>query len=203
MRVGVLALQGGFALHLDALARLGVDAIELRAAGQVEALDGLVLPGGESGAMLRLLDRPLEDALRRHAAAGKPTLATCAGLILAASEVRPAQPSFGWLDVTVARNGWGRQVHSAERRADDGRPITLIRAPRVTRVGARVSVELTLDGEPVLVRAGTIWGATFHPELDDEPWLHRRVFAAPDYSGSIGSTARSSASQRSRHRARE
>lgn len=189
--VGVLALQGAFAAHAAALDRLGVPSREIRAAADLTDVTGLVLPGGESTAQLNLLDRDpaLLAGLDALARSGAPVLATCAGLILAAAEVLPAQPSFGWLDVTVRRNGWGRQVASAEATADDGTPLVLIRAPRIERVGPGVAVEATLRGEPVLVRAANVWGATHHPELGSPaseglgPFsgdaLHARLFAPP------------------------
>jgi 5'-phosphate synthase pdxT subunit len=181
--VGVLALQGGFAAHARALAAAGFAARPVRAAADLEGLAGLVLPGGESTTQLRLLARHgLEQPLRAFVAAGAPVLATCAGLILAAAAVeRPAQPSFGFLDVTVARNAWGRQLDSFEAVADDGEtPLVFIRAPRIVRVGPEVRVLATLDGEPVLVRQGNVTGATFHPELSDgaaaAAEVHRRAF---------------------------
>lgn len=169
MQVGVLALQGGFAAHVESLRALGHRAVEVRTAAHLDGCEGLVLPGGESSVMLRLLARnpSLRDALDAFVATGAPVLATCAGLILAAREVvGPAQPSFGWLDVRVRRNAYGPQLHSAEAVADDGEtPLVLIRAPRIERVGPAVRVELTLGGEPVLVRQANVVGATFHPEL--------------------------------------
>ena len=178
MRVGVLALQGAFAAHAGVLRTLGHEAVEVRACADLRACEALVLPGGESTAQLRLIEREpgLADALDAFVRSGAPALATCAGLILAAREVRdPEQRSFGWIDVSVRRNGWGRQVHSRETIADDGiTPVVLIRAPRITRVGEGVSVEATLEGEPIAVRAANVWGATFHPELAGGA-LHARV----------------------------
>jgi 5'-phosphate synthase pdxT subunit len=184
-RVGVLALQGAFAAHARALARLGHEAPEVRAAADLEGLDGLVLPGGESSAMLVLLGRHrLDEPLDAFARTGRPVLATCAGLVLAAREVtHPRQRSFGWLDVAVARNGWGRQVDSFQARSDgDGAlgslPLVLIRAPRVVRVGPSCEVLARYAGEPVLVRQGRVLGATFHPELTPALDVHRAAFGA-------------------------
>ncbi len=180
MRVGVLALQGGFAAHVAALRSVGLDPVEVRRAADLQGCGGLVLPGGESPAQLRALERDpmLREALRDRVEAGLPLLATCAGLILAAREVRdPAQRSFGWIDVAVRRNAWGRQLHSAEAAADDGTPLVLIRAPRIAEVGPGATVELTLRGEPVLVRQGARFGATFHPELAGDRRIYERVFA--------------------------
>lgn len=180
MRVGVLALQGGFAAHEAALGDVGCAAAPVRAAADLSSCDGLILPGGESTTQLRLIDREpgFAAALDRFVRSGAPVLVTCAGLVLAAAEVlSPAQPSYGWLDVTVRRNAWGRQLHSREAVADDARTeLVLIRAPRIERVGAGVEVALTLHGEPVLVRQGNVWGATYHPELTGDRGLHARVF---------------------------
>jgi 5'-phosphate synthase pdxT subunit len=179
MRVGVLTLQGGFAPHVAALAALGHDPRPVREPAHLEGVEGLVLPGGESTAQLRLIERVgLRAALDREVEHGAAVLATCAGLILAAARVeRPDQPSFGWIDVTVARNGWGRQVDSFEARDDAGDlPLLFIRAPRIVRVGAGVEVLATLGGEPVLVRQGRITAATFHPELSGDPTIHAMAF---------------------------
>lgn len=185
-RVGVLALQGGYAAHGKALAECGFEAVEVRTAADLASVAGLVLPGGESTTHLKLIDRfglaaPLDAFVR----AGNPLLATCAGLILAASHVtHPDQPSFGWIDVDVARNAWGRQVHSFEAEATgagalagaDPLPLIFIRAPRITRVGDGVEVLATLGGEPVMVRAGAVIGAAYHPELTADRRVHRLAF---------------------------
>jgi 5'-phosphate synthase pdxT subunit len=181
--VGVLALQGGFRPHVEMLERLGHRAVEVRAAAELREVDGLVLPGGESTAQLKLIGRHgLEGPLRDLVASGRPVLATCAGLILAARTVRqPEQWSFGWVDVAVARNGYGRQVDSFEAEGDGpfegGAPLRMvfIRAPRIEAVGA-VEVLARQAGEPVLVRSRNVWAASFHPELAGEDRLHRRVF---------------------------
>jgi pyridoxal 5'-phosphate synthase pdxT subunit len=180
--IGVLALQGDFAAHAAALARADLPARPVRDAGDFAELGGLVLPGGESTTQLRLLHRhQLVAPLRALAAAGTPILATCAGLILAAATVeRPTQECFGFLDVTVERNAWGRQLDSFEATADDGSlPLIFIRAPRIRRIGAGVSVLARHQGEPVFVRQGQVFGATFHPELaPPESTLYRQIFAA-------------------------
>ena len=177
--IGVLALQGAVSPHLAALAELGLGGRPVRREAELEGLDGLILPGGESTTQLDLLARTgLDAALDRFVRAGRPVLCTCAGLILAAREVSgPAQRSFGWLDVDVARNGWGRQVHSFEAEADGtGRPLVFIRAPRITRVGPGVTVIERFDGEPVGVRQGALFGVTFHPELTPDRAIHRAAF---------------------------
>lgn len=189
--VGVLALQGGWAAHKAALADLGFAAAEVRTAEQLAAVDGLVLPGGESTTHLKLLDRfDLAGPLDTFVRAGRPVLATCAGLILSARAVEPHQKSFGWLDVAVARNAWGRQVHSFEGDTDPlppggpfaGQPplhTLFIRAPRIVDVGPAAEVLATLDGEPIMVRQGAVIGAAFHPELTPDRRVHRLAFGDP------------------------
>jgi len=188
--IGVLALQGGFAAHEKIVLGLGRQARRVRFAKDLEGLSGLILPGGESSAMLKLLNwtglyEPLNAAVR----AGLPTFATCAGLILSATHVTyPEQGSFGWLDVDVSRNAWGRQVHSFEAESDEvpggvegAGPFKLvfIRAPRIVRVGPAVEVVATWQGEPIAVRQGNVLAATFHPELAGDDRLHRLIFAPP------------------------
>ena len=188
--VGVLALQGGYAAHIAALASAGFKAGEVRTPEDLVGFDGVVLPGGESTTQIKLLKRyGLWNALDRYVRDGGPVLATCAGMILAATGVEaPAQESFGWLDIDVTRNGWGRQLHSGEAAADlestrthygpTPLPLLFIRAPRIQRVGAQVEVLATLKGEPVLVRQGNITAATFHPELTTDLRLHRTAFGS-------------------------
>jgi pyridoxal 5'-phosphate synthase pdxT subunit len=178
--IGVLALQGDFSAHARALQLAGLAARPVRSAADLVGLGGIVLPGGESTTQLRLLGRHgLHEPLRAFAASGAPVLATCAGLVLAARTVEsPAQPSFGLLDVAVARNAWGRQLDSFEARADDGSlALIFIRAPRILRVGAAVEVLASFRGEPVMVRQGAVVGATFHPELVEGSPVHGRVFS--------------------------
>lgn len=170
--VGVLALQGDFAEHEAALRAFGLRCRRVRRAADFDGIAGLVLPGGESTTMLKLLDveglwQPLANVL----ASGLPVLATCAGLILLAERVEnPAQRSFGLLPLTVVRNGYGRQYHSGTfvLRSDvlpPGTEGTFIRAPRITHVGPGCEVLAWRDGDPVLVRRGPILAACFHPEL--------------------------------------
>lgn len=181
-RVGVLALQGGFAPHLAALFALGHQALPVRTAAELDSVEGLVLPGGESTTQLRLIERfGLEAAVRALFARGAPVLATCAGLILCAGEVTgPRQPGLGLLDVAVARNAWGRQVDSFEATVPEGEfaglPLVFIRAPRIVRVGQSARVLLRFGDEPVLLRQGGLWAATFHPELTCDLRIHRQVF---------------------------
>ncbi len=183
-RVGVLALQGAFAAHVRALAELGADPVEVRTPGGLAGIDALVLPGGESTTMSKLLDTsglrgPVGDLL----AGGLPTFGTCAGMILLARRVTdglPDQRGFDLVDVTVRRNGYGRQVDSFEADLtvdgiDDG-PFhaIFIRAPLVTEVGPAATVLATHDGVPVLVGQGPVIVASFHPELSHDPRLHAR-----------------------------
>jgi pyridoxal 5'-phosphate synthase pdxT subunit len=182
LRVGVLALQGDFARHTQALGRAGAAGVEVRNPAELAELDGLVLPGGESTTLLRLIDDgDFVPALRAFHAAGKPLFGTCAGLILLAREVRcPAQFSLGLIDVAVERNAYGRQRESFEARGTvmlAGRPTSLdlvfIRAPRIRRVGPGVETLAVHAGDPVLAQQGTVLVSTFHPELTEDPTVHR------------------------------
>jgi len=151
----------------------------VRYRADLTGLDGLILPGGESTTQLRLMAREgLEEGVVALARSGRPILATCAGLIVAADEVSgPAQRSLGLLDVAVARNAWGRQVRSFQAEADETQtPLVFIRAPRITRVGDGVAVVERYRGEPVMVRSGRIFGAAFHPELTSDRRIHTAVF---------------------------
>ena len=177
--IAVLALQGGFASHVAALRELGHRATEARTEMELDESDGLVLPGGESTVHLTLLDRfALAAPLARYLASGRPVLATCAGLILAARAIDgSAQRSFGAIDVTVARNAYGRQAQSFVATSDDGaHPLVFIRAPRIVSCGPGVEVVATHRGEAVLVRERNVVGATFHPELTDDRTIHRAAF---------------------------
>ncbi|MCC6622860.1 MAG: pyridoxal 5'-phosphate synthase glutaminase subunit PdxT [Deltaproteobacteria bacterium] len=188
--IGVLALQGGYEAHANVLRALGSEVRFVKTPDDLVGLDGLVFPGGESSTMLKLIDwsglwGPLDAFVR----SGKPVLATCAGLILSAARVTgPEQRSFGWLDVDVARNAWGRQVESFEARDDqDTTDLVFIRAPRITRVGPGVDVLATFRGEPIAVRSGAVVGASFHPELSATPTYHRSLLlSAPE--ANAGST---------------
>jgi 5'-phosphate synthase pdxT subunit len=180
--IGVLALQGDFALHAAALARCGVAAVEVRKAEQLADLDGLIIPGGESTTLLKLMDAGgFVPALEKFHADGKPIFGTCAGLILLAREVsNPAQPSLGMIDVGVERNAYGRQRESFEATGIAtirGRPrpmeMVFIRAPRIRRAGPGVERLAEHDGEVVLAQEGTILVAAFHPELTQDSTVHR------------------------------
>ena len=180
MKVGVLAVQGNFREHLLVLSRLGVNGVEVRKPEQLEGLDGLIVPGGESTAIGRLIRLyGLDDAI---ASFPGPVFGTCAGMILLARDAVdgvPDQPFLGALDVTVRRYGYGRQVRSFEADLDlagDERPLrgVFIRAPRVVEVGAEVEILARLDADPVLVRQGRFLAASFHPELTDDTRVHER-----------------------------
>ncbi|MBI3932623.1 MAG: pyridoxal 5'-phosphate synthase glutaminase subunit PdxT [Acidobacteria bacterium] len=180
MAFGVLALQGDFAAHAAALRALGVGVRDVRRCRDLDGLSGLVLPGGESTTLLKLMaDEPWFDALARFHGEGGALFGTCAGAILLAREVRgPAQPSLGLLDAVVERNAYGRQVESFETTLDApalGGSIggVFIRAPRLRALGPAVEVLARHDGEPVLVREGSVLAATFHPEIAGEARVHR------------------------------
>lgn len=181
VRIGVLALQGDFAAHLVALAGERTEGIEVRYAEQLDEIDGLIIPGGESTTLLNLIeDRRLEAPLREFHARGGALFGTCAGAILVARTVtHPAQRSLGLIDIDVERNGYGRQKESFETSAPvpafGGAPLPMIfiRAPRILRVGAGVEVLASHGGEPVLARQERVLAGTFHPELARDGRLHR------------------------------
>jgi len=169
MRIGILAVQGNFREHAAMLRRIGAEPVEVRKPEQLEGLDGLVVPGGESTTFMRLMRLyGLEEAIRRFE---QPILGTCAGLIVLDRD------HLGLVDVEVARNAYGRQVSSFEADLDLAGADTplrgvFIRAPRVTAAGEGVEVLAELDGEPVLLRQGRFLVATFHPELTDDTRVH-------------------------------
>lgn len=178
-RVGVLAIQGDYDAHARALADVGAGPREVRKPDQLEGLDGLILPGGESTTMLKFLEKNnFLEALGAFCAL-KPVFGTCAGAILLAREVRnPAQRSLGVLDAVVERNAYGRQIDSAIIHAPTELPggeleMVFIRAPRILSVGAGVQTLARRDGAPVLVRQGSMMAATFHPELSIDRRIHR------------------------------
>jgi 5'-phosphate synthase pdxT subunit len=178
----VLALQGAFERHAAVLRRLSHRVVLVNAPEQLAELDGLVLPGGESTVQLALIARfGLEAELHRFVRSGRPVLATCAGAILAARAVRnPEQRSFGWIDVTVMRNAYGRQLDSFEAESDEAPAahLVFIRAPRIVAHGPAVEVLARYGGEPVLVRQENLTCATYHPELTGGEQVHAAVFGA-------------------------
>ena len=178
-RIGVLAIQGDYAAHAEALADAGADPVEVRNPEELADLDGLILPGGESTTMLKFLERRgLFESLEEFVAT-RPAFGTCAGAILLAREVRhPAQRSLQALDAVVERNAYGRQVDSTilnEQTALPGGPLEMvfIRAPRIAETGTGVEVLARRDGFPVLVRQGNLLAATFHPELSPDRRVHK------------------------------
>jgi 5'-phosphate synthase pdxT subunit len=176
--VGVLALQGDFEAHRKAIERAGARAVEVRTAAELEACDGLILPGGESTTMLKLLEMEnLAEPLRRFGER-KPIFGTCAGAILLAREVsRPAQPSLQLMDIDVERNAYGRQIDSRIARvstADGELEAVFIRAPVIRRTGQGVRILATYEGDPVWVENGRHTVTTFHPELTADPRIHQR-----------------------------
>jgi 5'-phosphate synthase pdxT subunit len=170
-RIGVLAVQGNFREHVAMLRRLGGEALEVRKPEQLEGLDGLVIPGGESTTFMRLMRLyGLDEAVRRFAG---PVFGTCAGMIVLDRE------HLGLVDIVVDRNAYGRQVASFEANldlADDDEPLrgVFIRAPRLREAGPDVEVLAERDGEPVLLRQGRFLVASFHPELTDDTRVHER-----------------------------
>lgn len=179
LRIGVLAIQGDYAAHAEALADAGATPLEIRKPEELSGIDGLILPGGESTTMLRFLDKShFFQALKRFCAE-RPVFGTCAGAILLAREVHhPAQRSLGVLDAVVERNAYGRQIDSAILTAETmlpGGPLEMvfIRAPRILSTGPEVEVLARRDGFPTLVRQGSMMAATFHPELSSDRRVHR------------------------------
>jgi 5'-phosphate synthase pdxT subunit len=184
MRIGVLALQGAFAEHVTVLRSIGVEAVEVRLPADVEEIDGLILPGGESTTMRKLIDRwGMRGPLMDLAARGAPVFGTCAGMIVLATEIAGGEePILPLLDVTVERNAFGRQLDSFETELEvpllGSHPVhaVFIRAPIIDRVGEGVDVMARLeDGRVVAVRQRNVIATSFHPELAGETRFHRLV----------------------------
>lgn len=178
-RIGVLAIQGDYDAHAQALRDVGAEPVLVRKPEELAGIDGLIIPGGESTTVLRFLERDgffasLQDFVRT-----RPTFGTCAGCILLATDVtHPAQTSLGVLNATVERNAYGRQIDSSIHSADTklpGGPLEMvyIRAPRIVKTGDDVKVLATRDGFPVLVEQGHVLAATFHPELSQDRRVHQ------------------------------
>jgi 5'-phosphate synthase pdxT subunit len=176
MKIGVLAIQGDFDAHKKRLEELGAQVVLVRKPEQFDEIDGLVIPGGESGAFLKILGErgiaKLKDYVRL-----KPTFGTCAGAIMLAKEVtNPDQLGLGALDIRVRRNAYGRQIDSSIRTGKLGESpleMVFIRAPKIERMGPGVEVIATEGKDPVAVREGKAMAATFHPELSEDTRLHR------------------------------
>jgi len=175
-KIGVLALQGDFDAHRKRLEELGADVVLVKKLEELDQIDGLVIPGGESSTFLKLLGdagfEKLKDFVRL-----KPTFGTCAGAILLAKEIEnPAQLGLGAIDIGIRRNAYGRQIDSSIRQGlFRGTPIEMvfIRAPKISRVGDGTEVLATEGNDPVVVRQGTTMAGTFHPELTDDTRIHQ------------------------------
>jgi len=184
MTIGVLALQGDFDAHRRRLEELGAEVVLVRKPEQLDGLDGLVIPGGESGTFLKLLGEVGFEKLKEFVRL-KPTFGTCAGAILLANEVEnPRQAGLGALDIRIRRNAYGRQVDSSIRQGQllqssvndkpaSGLEMVFIRAPKIERVGSGVEVIATEGIDPVAVRQGKVMAATFHPELSNDFRVHQ------------------------------
>lgn len=176
MKIGVLALQGDFDAHRRRLEELGAEVLLVKKPEQLDEVDGLVIPGGESSTFLKLLGEAGFEKLKQFVRV-KPTFGTCAGAILLANEVEnPQQQGLGAVDIGVRRNAYGRQLDSSIREGTfQGSPLEMvfIRAPKISRVGKNVEVLATEGEDPVVVRQGRVMAATFHPELTDDPRVHR------------------------------
>ena len=184
MRIGVLALQGDFDAHRRRLEELGAEVVLVKKPNQFDEIDGLVIPGGESGTFLKLLGEAGFEKLKQFVRL-KPTFGTCAGAILLATEVEnPAQHGLGALNIRIRRNAYGRQIDSSIREGKlvrdlEGKmlnsPIEMvfIRAPKISHVGDGVEVLATEGSDPVAVRQGRVMAATFHPELSDDTRIHQ------------------------------
>lgn len=179
MKIGILAVQGDFAAHAAILAELGVRSAEVRTVRDLQGCDGLILPGGESTTQLQFLqEEGLFQEIQSYAKSGGAILGTCAGAILLAKQVEnPKQESLGLLDMTVLRNGYGRQLASAvvcgpTKLKDEPLEMVFIRGPIIEKVGAGVEVLAEYRAKPALVRTKQILAATFHPELTSDSTVH-------------------------------
>jgi 5'-phosphate synthase pdxT subunit len=179
MKIGILAVQGDFEAHAATLARMGVEHVFVRTPRDLEGVEAVILPGGESTTQWKfLVEEGLDKALAAHAAKGGAIFGTCAGAILLAREVRnPPQQSLGLADISVIRNAYGRQLasevrHGATSISPEPIEMVFIRAPIIERAGPEVRVLATSEGKPVLVRQGHILIATFHPELTSDTAVH-------------------------------
>jgi 5'-phosphate synthase pdxT subunit len=201
LKIGILAVQGDFAAHAKMLADLGAESVEVRTPADLQGCDGLILPGGESTTQLQFLqEEGLDKAIRKFVATQRPVFGTCAGAILLASDVKnPSQDSLGLLDMTVLRNGYGRQVHSdvvtgKTTLHDEPLEMVFIRAPIFERIGKGIEVLAEFADKPALVQKGNIMAAAFHPELTSDSTVHRRFLELAKAAGrSNGHAPRSSA----------
>ncbi|HKR85097.1 MAG TPA: pyridoxal 5'-phosphate synthase glutaminase subunit PdxT [Terriglobales bacterium] len=175
LTIGVLALQGDFDAHRKRLEELGAKVVLVKKPEQLDSIDGLVIPGGESSTFLKLLGEGGFEKLKEFVR-DKPTFGTCAGAILLAKEVEnPKQVGLGAIDIGIRRNAFGRQLDSSIRQGlfrDSPLEMVFIRAPRIERLGPGVEILATESKDPVVVRQGRSMAATFHPELSDDPRIH-------------------------------
>jgi pyridoxal 5'-phosphate synthase pdxT subunit len=193
MTIGVLALQGDFDAHRRRLEQLGAKVVLVRKPEQLDSIDGLVIPGGESGTFLKLLGEAGFEKLKEFVRL-KPTFGTCAGAILLAQEVEnPQQAGLGALNIRIRRNAYGRQIDSSIREgklltARDSKPLEMvfIRAPKISHVGEGVEVLATEGSDPVAVRQGRAMAATFHPELSDDTRVHQAFLDLVSGNGKRG-----------------
>jgi len=184
VKIGILAVQGDFAAHAAMLSRLDVESVEVRTPADLEGCDGLILPGGESTTQLQFLqEEGLADAIAKFAKQGGAIFGTCAGAILLAKEVKnPSQDSLALLDMTVLRNGYGRQVASdvvsgPTELKSEPLEMVFIRGPIIERAGPGLKVLAEYAGKPALVQRDHILAATFHPELTDDPTVHQHFLS--------------------------
>jgi pyridoxal 5'-phosphate synthase pdxT subunit len=184
MKIGILSVQGDFAAHAARLRELGAEPVEVRTVAQLEQCSGLILPGGESTTQLQFLEEEgLQDAILKFAASGKAIFGTCAGAILLAKHVKnPEQASLGLLDITVLRNAYGRQLASdvffgETKLKNEPLEMVFIRGPIIESIGPGVKVLATHDHHPTLVQSGNILAGTFHPELTDDPTVHKHFLS--------------------------
>ncbi|HKT46379.1 MAG TPA: pyridoxal 5'-phosphate synthase glutaminase subunit PdxT [Candidatus Acidoferrales bacterium] len=179
-KIGILAVQGDFAAHAAMLRQLGVETVEVRTPADLAGCSGLILPGGESTTQLQFLqEEGLYEAIKKFAAEGRAVFGTCAGAILLATQVRnPAQESLGLLDMTVLRNAYGRQLASdvfygATKLKSEPLEMVFIRGPVIDSVAPGIEVLAEFAGKPALVQKDSVMAATFHPELTDDPTVHK------------------------------
>ena len=183
-KIGILAVQGDFAAHAAMLRQLGVETVEVRTPADLAGCSGLILPGGESTTQLQFLqEEGLYDAIKKFAAEGRAVFGTCAGAILLATQVKnPAQESLGLLDMTVLRNAYGRQLASDVFRGptklkSEPLEMVFIRGPVIDSVAPGIEVLAEFAGKPALVQKDSVMAATFHPELTDDPTVHRHFLS--------------------------
>ena len=198
MIIGILAVQGDFEAHAAMVAGLGAETVEVRAPADLEGCDGLILPGGESTTQLQFLqEEGLADAIVKFAKRGSPVFGTCAGAILLATEVlNPRQDSLKLMEMTILRNGYGRQIASdvvtgSTTLKKEPLEMVFIRGPIIERAGKGIEVLAEYAGKPTLVQCGNIMAATFHPELTDDTIVHEHFLNLAANSGRELSSAKS------------